>query len=141
LSAVVQELHVQGRPTIFKPMDVVGLEEWFRDILDTGSAKIWIGQVGGVIAGYVLVRDERRAENAFCYQRRWYEIDQMGVDPEYQRQGVARALLGQVIASAVAEGVSDVELNTWSFNAAARLAFEKLGLAVRNVRLGMTSRA
>lgn len=138
LSAMVQEVHLRERPDVFRPTDVIALEEWFRDILATRSAKIWIGQVAGVIAGYVLVREQRRPENAFCYQRRWYEIDQMGVDPRYQRQGVAKALLGRVIESAVAEGVKDIELNTWSFNRPAQLAFQKLGLASRNVRFGLT---
>jgi diamine N-acetyltransferase len=141
LSAMVQEVHLRERPDVFKPMDVVALERWFRDILATGSARIWIGQVGGQIAGYVLARTERRPENVFSYERRWYEIDQMGVDPRYQREGVARALLGRVIESAIAEDVKDIELNTWSFNEAAQRAFQKLGRAVKNVRFGLTTGA
>jgi ribosomal protein S18 acetylase RimI-like enzyme len=138
LGAIVQDLHIRERPDIFKPIDPVALEEWFRDILGTRAAKVWIAQIGGVAAGYVLVRDQRRAANIFCQDRRWYEIDQIGVHPSYQRQGIARALLGKVIASAAIDDVKDVELNTWSFNEPAQRAFHKLGLAIRSARFGMS---
>ena len=62
----------------------------------------------------------------------------MAVDPRYQRQGVAKALFGRVIESAVAEDVKDIELNTWNFNRPAQLAFQKLGLVSRSVRFGLS---
>jgi len=37
--------------------------------------------------------------------------------------------------------VKDIELNTWTFNKPAQLAFQKLGLASRNVRFGLTTGA
>ena len=137
LCALVQELHVRAWPDVFRPVDIISLQEWFTEILANKRVKIWVCQVAGVPAGYVLVRDHERPEDAFCYQRRWYEIEQIGVRPEHQRQGIASALFGQVVASAVAENVKDIELNTWGFNEAAQQAFEKLGLAVRSIRLGM----
>ncbi len=138
LCALVQELHVHAWPNVFKPTLIGALEEWFKDTLRTKGVKTWICQVAGLPAGYVLVRDQQRSEDAFCHRRRWYEIEQISVRPEYQRQGVAKALLGQVIASATGNNVNDIELNTWSFNQAAQRAFRKLGLAKRSVRLGLT---
>jgi GNAT superfamily N-acetyltransferase len=135
LSAVVHELHVGQRPDIFKPADLGGLEDWFLDTLKVASAKIWIAELGDLPVGYALVIPQRRSENVFCYERRWYEVDQIGVHPEYRRQGVARRLLRHVVESARADGVSDVELNTWTFNDVARTSFERSGFVSRNVRL------
>jgi len=46
----------------------------------------------------------------------------------------AGALLRRVADSAAAEGVHEVELNTWYFNEHAQSAFAKLGFSVKNVR-------
>jgi ribosomal protein S18 acetylase RimI-like enzyme len=140
LSAVVQQLHVGERPDVFKRVDVGGLEQWFADTLAAGSAKIWIAQVGDTPAGYALIVDQRRSENVFCYQRRWHEVEQIGVLPKYRRHGIARALLRHVIESAAAEGVSEIELNTWSFNKIAHLSFQRLGFITKNVRFERRSR-
>jgi GNAT superfamily N-acetyltransferase len=135
LSAVVHELHVGQRPDVFKPTELRGLADWFRQTLNAASAKIWIAELGNVPVGYALVIPQRRTENVFCYERRWHEVDQLGVHPDYRRQGVARSLLRYVIESARADGVSDLELNTWTFNEVARNSFERLGFVSRNVRL------
>ena len=90
--------------------------------------------MGDAPAGYALVLDQRRDENVFCYQRRWHEVEQIGVHPEYRRHGIARSLIQHIIDRADAEGVSGVELNTWSFNSSAHLAFERLGFVTKNVR-------
>lgn len=51
------------------------------------------------------------------------------------RRGVGRSLLDHVVEFAKADGVSDIELNTWTFNDRARASFERLGFVSRNVRL------
>ena len=135
LSAVVHELHVGQRPDVFKPTDLRGLEDWFLQTLKAASAKIWIAELGNLPVGYALVIPQRRTENVFCYERRWHEVDQVGVHPNYRRQGVARSLLRYVVESARADGVSDLELNTWTFNEVARNSLERLGFVSRNVRL------
>jgi diamine N-acetyltransferase len=135
LSADVHELHVSQRPDVFKPVDVPGLERWFRDKLESRDAKIWIAEIGDIAVGYALAMKQHRVENVFCHERRWYEIDQVGVRPPYRRRGVGRRLLSHVVELAKADGVSDIELNTWTFNDLARAWFERLGFVARNVRL------
>jgi GNAT superfamily N-acetyltransferase len=135
LGAVVQDLHVGQRPDVFKPTDRRGLEDWFLNTLNVASAKIWIAELGDLPVGYALVIPQRRSENVFCHARRWYEVDQIGVHPEYRRHGVARRLLRHVVEAARADGVPDVELNTWTFNDVARTSFERFGFVSKNVRL------
>ena len=135
LSADVHEQHVSQRPDVFKPVDVPDLQRWFRDKLLSGDAKIWIAQIGDIPVGYALAIKQHRVENVFCYERRWYEIEQVGVRPQYRRRGIGRSLLNHVVEFAKADGVSDIELNTWAFNDRARASFERLGFVSRNVRL------
>jgi ribosomal protein S18 acetylase RimI-like enzyme len=135
LGADVHELHVSQRPDVFKPLDGPGLERWFRDRLTSGDAKIWIAHIGDVPVGYAVAMKHNRVENVFCFERRWYEVDQVGVRPQYRRRGVGRRLLEHVVEFAMADGVPDVELNTWTFNDLARASFERLGFVSRNVRL------
>jgi ribosomal protein S18 acetylase RimI-like enzyme len=134
LCASVQAIHWRERPDFFKEIDLAGLERWFRGVLAERSATVWICHVGDEAAGYVLVRKERRPENVFHHHRHWHEVDQISVEPRFQRRGIAEALLRRVAESAAAEGVDEVELNTWYFNEDAQTAFAKLGFSVKNVR-------
>ena len=51
------------------------------------------------------------------------------------------AASGSVADSAKAEGVHEVELNTWYFNEHAQSAFAKLGFSVKNVRFCRQARS
>ena len=134
LGARVQELHARERPEVFKPVDPPGLERWFADALANGSSRIWIAHIGEKPVGYAVVIEQRRAEHVVAYARRWYEVEQIGVDPAYVRQGIARELLRHVTKAAIAEGVSEIELNTWNFNKVAHLSFERLGFVAKKIR-------
>lgn len=107
LCGFVQELHVRERPDVFKQTDVVALEAWFRATLAAGNAIAWIAELGGMPAGYALVMEHHRDENAFCYERRWHEVDQLSVHPDHRRRGVARALLRHALTSATEAGASE----------------------------------
>ena len=54
--------------------------------------------------------------------------------PAHRQRGVARTLVERVLASARAQGVRDVQLTCWSFNAEAQAAFEALGFRPMTVR-------
>jgi len=137
LCGIVQDLHARARPGVFKPADADGLARWFGERLGAASGRIWIAEVDQVPAGYVLVIDNHRPESVFSRARRWFELDQVVVHPAHRRQGVARALFEHVAAAALGAGVETIELNTWAFNQAAQQAFQRLGLAVSNVRFAL----
>jgi len=136
LGAAVQELHFRERPDVFKEPDVRSLEEWFRSTLGASSAEVWIAHAGDVPVGYAVVTDQRRDPNVFCHERRWREVEQIGVHADHRRHGVARHLLQQIVRSATAAGLADIELHTWAFNEIAHLSFGRLGFAPKSLRLG-----
>lgn len=134
VAAVVQELHFRERPDVFNPVNVEQLRDWFRRALSAGERRVLLAEVGGAAAGYAVVQDGERHEDAFARARRWREVDQLGVVPAHRQRGVARALIEHIAASARAEGIPALELNTWAFNEPAHEAFRRLGFIERSVR-------
>ena len=81
LSASVQDLHVAERPDVFKAVDLDALKAWFGQALADPISRILIAEVSGTPAGYAVLMDGSRAENAFAHARKWREVDQIGVLP------------------------------------------------------------
>lgn len=131
----VQQIHVAARSDVFKPAARADLETWVREGLASTGTRVVVAEVGGVVAGYAVVLDGHRPDNAFAYERHWREVEQLGVHPDHRRRGVARALLDHIAATALADGIPTLELSTWFFNTEAQAAFEHLGFAVKSLRL------
>jgi ribosomal protein S18 acetylase RimI-like enzyme len=135
LNGFVQRLHVAAHPEHFRTPRLRDLADWFATLLQQPTAALWIAELDGVAVGYVSALFHEQPENPFCLARRWCEIDQVAVDPAYQRRGVARRLVDAVVADAQANGIRDVEMTIWSFNDNAQAAFQRLGFRPRIVRL------
>jgi len=134
IAAVVQQLHFQERPDVFKPVNVEALRDWFRSALQSSQRHVLLAEVAGTPAGYAVVLDGERTEDAFACARRWREVDQLAVIPAQRHRGVARALIDHAAAAARADGMPALELNAWAFNQAARATFRRLGFVERSIR-------
>jgi diamine N-acetyltransferase len=134
LNSFVQSIHVAKRPDSFKPSTQYEVVEWFCALLKDGSARIWIAEEAGAAIGYILTMIQERHENPFCRSRRWFEIDQIAVDPGFRRRGVAGALIQKAVITAAADGFDQVELCTWAFNEEAQSVFRKLGFEPKILR-------
>jgi ribosomal protein S18 acetylase RimI-like enzyme len=134
IAAVVQQLHFVERPDVFKAVDVDALTAWFGRALRNDQRRILLAEAQGAAVGYAVVQDGERDEDPFAHPRRWREVDQLAVVPTYRQRGVARALIEHIAASASADGVPGLELNTWAFNKAAHAAFQRLGFVERSMR-------
>jgi GNAT superfamily N-acetyltransferase len=136
LNGFVHDLHLRQNPTYFRPAEPEEVAAWFRGVLESPTVRIWIADALARPVGYVSVFWHERAQNPFCRERRWLEIDQVGVHPERRRQGVGRALVHVVLQAARDEGIADVELSSWVFNSDAHEAFRRLGFTPKVVRFG-----
>ncbi len=134
MNRMVHELHVAAVPAYFRHPEPEAVAELFRSRLQQPEGCVWIASVGEVPAGYAVSVIRERPENAICSAQRFYELQEVGVSPAHRQRGVARALVERVLANARAEGVRDVQLTCWSFNAEARAAFEALGFRPMTVR-------
>jgi ribosomal protein S18 acetylase RimI-like enzyme len=141
LNAFVHALHLAHDPSYFRPVAADEVAAWYRGLMEKPAVRFWLAEDAGAPVGYAAVWQHERAENPFCRARRWWEIDQIGVRPDRQRGGVGRALVEQVLAAARAEGIDQVELVSWCFNADAQAAFRELGFSPKLIRFARSSGA
>lgn len=134
MTAAIQALHVAERPDVFKTATVADFERLFAERLEEATSQILVAETAGVVVGHAVTTDEHRGENVYVYARRWCEIQQIGVRPEYRRRGIASSLIRHIVASARARGIGAVELNAWTFNETARVAFQRLGFVMKDIR-------
>ena len=134
LNAVAQDLHVTMFPEFFKVTDAQEIANRFQSLFAEGTTRIWIAEVGGREVGYVVAVHRQAPEHALCHARRWCEIDEIAVTPNWQRSGIGSALVREVIADAKGNGIDDIELTCWSFNERAHQAFIHMGFAAKSVR-------
>jgi GNAT superfamily N-acetyltransferase len=134
LNGFVQDLHLQHRPDDFKQTHVSELAAFYKSLFEEPTAHLWIAEAEGEPAGYVLAMFRHSSEDPFALARDWCEIDQIAVDPNYRRKGIARLLVLSALAAARARGIRRIEAACWSFNREAHEVFRRLGFAPKGVR-------
>ena len=126
----VNEVHVNGRPDIFKAGFCQQLRDHVYDNFDSGDSDIIVALAGGTVCGFAAVRYVKRSETPFSYERSYYMIEEFGVDENYRRKGVAAGLIGFCKEEARAKGYKRMELDYWAFNEAAEKFYEQAGFKV-----------
>ena len=123
----VNDLHVAGRPDIFKP----GFSEELRDYIylcfEDPRKKIVVYESEGRILGFALLNHITRPENPFMHERDFLDIDEFAVDEAHRRKGIATEMIRFIREYAKDEGFSRLELNMWEFNQDALLFYEAAG--------------
>ena len=129
LNVAVHQIHVEGRPDIFKPPDVAELTEFMRGRLEDPTCVAYIAEVDGVPVGYTINEVVRRMESPFSNANSYVVVDNISVEPAYRSQGVGEALMERVYQLAREQGIKRVTLSVWAFNARAVAFYERLGFA------------
>ena len=83
-------------------------------------------QIEGVVVGYVIVYFNTYPSKYFCFNKRAF-IGSIGVDKNYKRQGVGKALLKAVENRVKKRNISVVEVDYYSFNTAAEVLYKCCG--------------
>jgi len=123
----VNELHVQGRPDIFKPGFGQELQDYARTLIQSDGHDILVAERDGVICGMAVVDYIRKPETPYGYARNFYHVEELAVDAAYRRQGVARELTDFMCKEARARGFERIELDVWDFNREAIEFYEAMG--------------
>ena len=135
----VNELHVQGKPEIFKPGFPEELKNYVYEIFCDPQKKIVVCERDGILCGFAVLNHVVRPETPYMYVRDFLDIDEFCVDEAYRRQGVATALIAFIRAYAKQEGFARIELNMWEFNQDALAFYEAVGFHTyrRYMELGL----
>ena len=99
---------------------------------------MWIAEEQGTPVGYVLAMFQHVPAGPFTQTKDWCEIDQIAVDSNHRRRGIARALVLKAIAEAKAEGIHKVEATSWAFNEETHEVLRRLGFTPKVVRFELS---
>ncbi len=123
----VNDLHVAGKPEVFKPGFCDELRDYIRVIWEDPKQEIIVAVSGGKICGFAILNHIVRPENPFMRERDFLDIDEFCVDEPFRRQGVASAMVRYIKDWAAEKGFGRIELNMWEFNRDALAFYESAG--------------
>ena len=123
----VNDIHVEGRPDVFK----AGFGEEIRDlakaIMNGENSDIIVAEREGEICGMACVDYVNKPETPYGKARSFYHVQEIAVDVNHRRQGVAKELLEFMIADAKKRNHNKIELDVWEFNDSAIEFYQAVG--------------
>lgn len=123
----VNDLHVEGKPDVFKPGFNEELQNYVYYIFKDPEQKIVIADKDGEICGFAILHHIYKPENPFMKVRDFLDIDEFCVDEKHRREGIATALVEFIKNFAKEQGYHRLELNMWEFNQDALAFYEAAG--------------
>lgn len=123
----VNEIHVNGRPDIFRADGWPLIEPNIYTRFDEDSSGVIVADIDDEIVGFAVVQYILRPETSFAKARRFYHIEEFGVDENHRRKGIATALIKFAKEDAKKRGFERIELNMWEFNEGALAFYESVG--------------
>lgn len=112
----VNDIHVQGRPDIFKPGFCKELQDHAEWYLTSEDNDIFVDEQEGMITGMIMVDYITKPESAYGLAREFCHIAEICVDKEHRRKGIAHDLMERVKEEAKTRGLNKIELDVWAFN-------------------------
>jgi GNAT superfamily N-acetyltransferase len=135
LNQVVQGLHADALPSMFKRPQPGGTGAFFTEALRRDDVVVLVAQSGDEVVGYLFAEEAHRLEGAFTLASHVLDIHHIVVDDAHRRTGAGRALVEAADAWAGDHGLTALRLDHWAFNDEADRFFTSLGFAVDNVRM------
>ena len=127
LNRQVQQLHVNLFPDTFRPPEDGPIGQFFSDMI-TQPDNYFLGAFDDQrMVGYIFCRYRKNPGHAFKYPAKVLYLDQICVDEDHRRSGVATTLLAEVKSLAMRLHADRIELDTYAINDVAKAAFSKLG--------------
>ena len=125
----VNDIHVAGKPEVFKPGFPRELQDHIFTIWNDPEQKIAVCEREGEIRGFAVLHHIVKPENPFMWTRDYLDIDEFCVDAACRRQGIATEMIDFIRAYAKGKGYSRIELNMWEFNRDALSFYEAAGFS------------
>ena len=123
----VNDIHVEGKPDVFKPGFGDELRDFVNVIWNDPEQEIVVAEDDGVICGFAVLHHINKPENPFMKERDFIDIDEFCVDKDHRRKGAASAMVSFIKEFAKEKGFSRIELNMWEFNQDALAFYEAAG--------------
>ncbi|WP_167954806.1 GNAT family N-acetyltransferase [Anaerosporobacter faecicola] len=128
----VQQLHVDWRPDIYKPNDIVLSQNEYEEAIEAKTFVVAVcdGQVVGLL-WYLL----RHIENPNQVTRDILFVDSMAVEEEYRGQGIGRQLFDFIKQVAEKQHLDGIELQVNARNKQAKAMYESYGFTEKSINM------
>ena len=123
----VNDIHVEGKPDVFKPGFGQELRDLVKVIWNDPEQEIVVAEDDGVICGFAVLHHINKPENPFMKERDFIDIDEFCVDKDHRRKGAASEMVSFIKKFAREKGFKRIELNMWEFNQNALAFYEAAG--------------
>ena len=123
----VNDIHVEGRPDVFKSGFGTEIRDFAKVIMNGENSDIIVAERNGVICGMACVDYVDKPETPYSKARSFYHVQEIAVDVNYRRQGVAKELLEFIITDAKKRKLGKIELDVWEFNDSAIEFYQTVG--------------
>jgi len=126
---MVNDLHVNGRPDIFRPGFCRELREYLYQKFDAPGSKIIVVEKDGVLCGFAMLNHAQKPQSPYNPARDYLEIEEFGVDAAFRRMGVTTAMVNFCKMEAKRQNIARIELNMWEFNQSALAFYDEIGFS------------
>ena len=123
----VNDIHVEGRPDIFKAGFGEEIRDFAKVILNGENSDIIVVERDHIICGMACVDYVSKPETPYGKARSFYHVQEIAVDEAFRRQGVAKELFEFMKKDAQQRKLPKIELDVWAFNESAREFYEAVG--------------
>jgi len=124
----IEEFHRLNAPWKFrKPESELFSKAYYQEILDNNDSIFILAEHKAEIVGYVLGTRKDANDFPILQKINYAQVNELAVKSNYRQQGIATKLMDEFEILAKEKGVSEIELNVWSFNQAAISFYEKKG--------------
>lgn len=123
----VNDIHVSGRPDIFRTDAWEKIKDIVYKRFDEDGSGVIVALLSNEIVGFAQVQYVCKPASPYNLERKFYHVEEFGVDEMHRRMGIATALMEFIKNDAKERGFSKVELDMWQFNDSALAFYEKTG--------------
>ncbi|MDE7114042.1 MAG: GNAT family N-acetyltransferase, partial [Acetatifactor sp.] len=93
LRIMVNKIHVNGRPDVFRQGFCDELRQHVYDQYDAENSDVLVAIMDSIICGFAIVEYIEKPQTPYNNSRKFYHIEEFGVDENVRRKGVATALI------------------------------------------------
>lgn len=131
----VGQVHHDIRPDIFPAGTQKYDENQLLEVLADKDRPIFVALNDNAVTGYCFCKIKRHEENACSVPRTEVYIDDLCVDENHRRMGLAKALYNHTLAYAKETGCNMVTLHVWNGNDGAIRFYEQMGMRPRYIMM------
>ena len=123
----VNDIHVEGRPDIFKPDFGAEIRDVAKSFIHDEDKDIIVAIHDGEISGMLCVEVVNKPESPYSKARSFYHVVEVAVDEKHRHKGVGRELFEFIKTDAARRGLDKIELDAWEFNESAIEFYRAVG--------------